>query len=320
MPIKPLFRFVVLCAVVAALTACALFAKYEVTSRAMRVGMPLGQKIGALTLLSAVEWRANRPDFGGFSGLELGEGGGFVAITDKAHWARARLVLDGDGILTGIDGLEIGRLNGADGTDLMFPFTDSEALTQTADGAYLISFENKTRIGRFATLRASEETLPIPPGFEALPVNGGLESVLALPDGRIIALAETSGDWAKGFPGWIIRGDQVSRFSLARNDWYVPTDLSLGPEGEWIYLIERRFTLIGGFGIRIRRFALTALQDAARIEPELLAEVGEPPLVENYEALATARDTSGRTILYLLSDDNFTTLQKTLFVQFRVDQ
>lgn len=286
----------------------------------MRAGMPLGESIGALTLLSVIEWRADRPDFGGFSGLELEEDGGFVAITDKAHWARARLVLDSDGVLTGIDGLEMGRLNDADDVDLTGYAVDSEALTREPGGAFLIGFENEHRIGRFRSLRAPEEALPTLPGLAAQPINGGLESVLALPDGRIVAIAENSGDWADGFPGWIIQGERVTRFSLVRHDWYEPTDLALGPAGEWVYLIERRFTLIGGFGIRIRRFPVTALKDGARINPKLLGEITDPPLVENYEALATARDASGHTVLYMISDDNFMALQKTLFVQLRVDR
>ncbi len=286
----------------------------------MRAGMPVGERIGALTLLAAVEWRAGRPDFGGFSGLELESDGNFIAITDKAHWARARMVLDEEGILTGIEGLEIGRLNGPDGTDLMNQFTDSEALTREADGAFIIGFEDRGRIGRFRTLRAPEETLPPLPGLADLPTNGGLESVLALPDGRIIALAETAGDWAEGFRGWIIGNGQVSGFSLPRDAWYAPTDLALGPEGVWIYLLERRFTLIGGFAMRLRRFPVAAIREGARLDPELLGEATARPLAENYEGLATARDARGRTILYAISDDNFMALQKTLIVQFRVEE
>ena len=289
----------------------------------MRAEMPVGQRIGALTLLGVVEWRANRPDFGGFSGLEIEGDSGLIAITDKGHWARATLMLDANGILTGIDGLEIGRFDDADGKDLMFPFTDSEALTREADGAFLIGFEDKHRIGRFQTLRSPEETLPIPEGLRKMPQNGGLESVLALPNGRILALAETvrdGKDWTPGYPGWIIDGDTVTRFALPKEDWYAPTDMALGPDGTWVYLLERRFTLIGGFAMRIRRFALATVHDGARLDPEILTEATSPPLAENYEGLAAIRNEAGRTILYAISDDNFMVLQKTLLTQFRVEE
>ena len=303
------------------LTACALLAQREVTSRALRAEIPLGQRIGALTLTGIVEWSSPRPDFGGFSGLELEGDGHFIALTDKAHWARARMILDAGGHLTGIEGLEVGRLNGPDGSDLMHPFTDSEALTREADGAFLIGFEGKHRIGRFATLRAAEERLSSPlPGLDTLPVNGSLESVLALPDGRIVALPETTDDWEAGYRGWIVDGERVVRFTLAKHGWFAPTDLALGPDGDWIYVLERRFTLIGGFAMRIRRFPVAALRDDARIEADLLADVTLRSLVDNYEGLATARDAAGRTILYAISDDNFRAMQRTLLVQFRLEE
>ena len=278
--------------------------------------MPLGQRIGALTLTGAAAWRADRPDFGGFSGLEIEPDGTLIALTDKAHWAKARLALAPDGSLAGIEGLEMGRLDGPDGGDLAMPFADSEALTREADGSFLIGFEMEHRIGRFRTLRAPEERLPALPGLDAQPLNGGLESVLALPDGRILAVAEASNAWETGFPAWLIDGQKVARLAFARRDWYAPTDLALGPEERWIYVLERRFTLIGGFGMRISRFPLDALREGTRIEPEPLAEATGAPLAENYEGLATVRDERGRTVLYAISDDNFLSLQRTLVLQF----
>ena len=319
-PIRAFIRFIALCAMLCALAACALYAKRETSSRAMRAEIPLGAQIGALTLTGAVEWRAARADFGGFSGLELEAENGFVALTDKAHWARAQMVLDAEGILTGIEGLEVGRLNGPDGAILDHPYSDTEALTRQADGAFLIGFENKHRIGRFDTLRASEETLALLPGSDALPPNGSFESVLALPDGRIVAVAETTGDWAAGSPGWIVDGPDITRFAIAKDGWFAPTDLALGPEGAWVYLLERRFTLIGGFAARIRRFPFAALQTGARIEPVTLAEIIGPPLAENYEGLATTRDAAGRIVIYAISDDNFQAIQRTLLLQFRLDE
>lgn len=315
-PIRALPALAVLCTAIA---ACGLYVQRESSARPMPELRVADARFGALTVTGAVEWRAERPDFGGFSGLLLEEDGGFIALTDKAHWARARLVLDEAGALTGIEGLEVGRLDGPEGRDLMHPYTDSEALTRSPDGAFIIGFEGRARISRFATLRGAEEQLPDLPDAQDLPLNGAFESVMALPDGRIIAVAETTPDWRAGYPGWIRDGEAVARFTLAKDGWFAPTDMALGPEGEWVYVLERRFTLIGGFAMRLSRFPLTALTADARIEPELLGEITGPPLTENYEGLATARDAAGRTVLYILSDDNFRVAQRTLLVQLRVE-
>ena len=101
---------------------------------------------------------------------------------------------------------------------------------------------------------------------------------------------------------------------------HAPTDLALGPEGEWIYVLERRFTYLGGFAARFRRFARADLREGARVEAASLGTIETRPLAENYEGLATARDGSGRTVLYAISDDNFSALQRTLIVQFRVEE
>ncbi len=312
-------RLVLLAALVIALAACAFFAQKESRTAQMRQTMPLGQRLGNLTLLGAVEWSSPRADFGGFSGLELEEDGAFTALTDKGHYARARLKLDPTGALIGIDGLDVARLHGADGAYLQSPNTDSEALRRGPDGAWYVSFEHMDRISRFSALDAPEEVIIRDPGLDALNDNGGLESMMVLPDGRFIGIAEITDDWKKGYEGWIFDGEQVETFRLARHGWFAPTDIALGPNGEWVYVLERRFTLIGGFAMRIRRFPLTALRAGAKIDAALLLDTPAAPLTENMEGLAATSDKQGRTILYAISDDNFLALQRTLLLQFRVE-
>jgi len=311
--IRTALRIAALCF---ALAACALYAQQGSSTRS--ADLPIGARIGAMTLTGALEWRADRPDFGGFSGLALEGADGLIALTDKAHWVRTRMIFDEAGALTGLEGLTVGRLDGPEGDDLMAPFTDSEALSRAADGSLLIGFEGKHRIGRFATPRAAEERLAPLPDIDTLPPNGSFESVVALPDGRIAVVAETAAEGE--FPGWLIDGDAVTRFTLVRDGWFAPTDMAMGPQGAWVYLLERRFTLIGGFAMRLRRFPLDALREGARIEATPLTEITGPPLAENYEGLATARDAAGRTLLYIISDDNFRLAQRTLLLQMRVEE
>lgn len=304
--------------ILCALTACALAVKGQSVSRPLRAEMPAGQRFGQLTLLGAVEWTADRPDFGGFSALALQPDGAFIALTDKAHWARARMVHDGQGHLTAIDGLKVGRLYGPDGTYLQRPFMDSEALTRAPDGSWLISFEAEHRISRFADLTAPEQPLPVQPDLGALRNNGGLESLLSLPDGRIIAVAEDGTDWTRGFQGWIINGERIESFSIARDGWFLPVDLAIGPDGGTLYLLERRFTLIGGVATRLRRFPAHALKPGATITGETLFTSPPSLPLDNMEGLAVKRGDAGETLLYMISDDNFNALQRTLITQFRV--
>ena len=49
-----------------------------------------------------------------------------------------------------------------------------------------------------------------------------------------------------------------------------------------------------------------------------LARLAPPYTVDNFEGLAVFPDKRGGTIIYILSDDNFNPLQRTLLLQFRL--
>ena len=52
----------------------------------------------------------------------------------------------------------------------------------------------------------------------------------------------------------------------------------------------------------------------------LLARFARPLTVDNYEGVAVTRDADGVTLVYILSDDNFNFLQRTLLLLFRLDE
>ena len=56
------------------------------------------------------------------------------------------------------------------------------------------------------------------------------------------------------------------------------------------------------------------------LKGELLARFAPPLTVDNFEGLAVARDADGATLVYILSDDNFHFLQRTLLLLFRLGE
>ncbi len=274
-------------------------------------------RFGKLDFLGGLEWSANRADFGGFSGMLLDEDGTITALTDKAHWARAKLIFDDNGALSDIEGLEVWRLYGADGGFLQRPFTDAEGITRDGDNL-LISFEGRDRVSRFAGLWGPEQPVAgLPAALDDLRTNKGLEGLLKLPDGRLVMVAEEPIDTDDNI-GWILEDGTARPFAITRTNGFSPTDLALGPDGETVYLLERRYSFFGGPGMRIRRFALAELEPDALIEGETLIEAGAGEAVDNMEALATRRGPGGETELLVLSDDNFSFRQRTLLLHFRV--
>jgi len=59
-----------------------------------------------------------------------------------------------------------------------------------------------------------------------------------------------------------------------------------------------------------------ALRRGALPAPEALAELRQPLTVDNFEAVDAIRGPAGETLIYLLSDDNFSPLQRSLLLLF----
>jgi hypothetical protein len=81
-------------------------------------------------------------------------------------------------------------------------------------------------------------------------------------------------------------------------------------------VLERRFSWARGLAIRIRAVPFTAIKPGALVDgPELfIADMGQQ--IDNMEGLSVHRDASGALVLTLISDDNFSPLQRTLLLQF----
>jgi hypothetical protein len=97
------------------------------------------------------------------------------------------------------------------------------------------------------------------------------------------------------------------------------------PEGD-LLVVERRFPPIGTRVVRIDR---ADLEGRGPLHPEELATI-EPPLTDdNFEGIEVRRDEAGRTLVYLISDDNNcakqpggnrgTGLQRTLLLMFSLE-
>jgi hypothetical protein len=117
--------------------------------------------------------------------------------------------------------------------------------------------------------------------------------------------------------GWILTGPRKGPFEVARSDDFDITDLAFLPSGEML-LLERRFSLLAGVASRIRRIPANALKPDARLDGPAIFEVDNRTEIDNLEAIALHRDPSGRTIVTLVSDDNFSALQRTLMLEFEL--
>jgi hypothetical protein len=173
-------------------------------------------------------------------------------------------------------------------------------------------------------VRAHGRPVSLPAEARRLPANSGLEAIAMVPDGlpeagRLAALAERAGDGPTS-PGFILNGSGPNgptsgRFDYVRRDGFDVTDMAFLPDGRALVL-ERRFGWLSGLAIRLRLVAKGAIRSGARLDPEpvLTADMGEE--IDNMEGLAVHLRPDGTTRVTLLSDDNFSSWQRTLLLEF----
>jgi hypothetical protein len=90
------------------------------------------------------------------------------------------------------------------------------------------------------------------------------------------------------------------------------------PGGD-ILLLERRFSLLrGGIAMRLRRLPLPDIRPGALVDGPVLFEADMGYNIDNMEGISTHRTAAGDLILTMVSDDNFSFLQRTILLQFKL--
>jgi hypothetical protein len=151
--------------------------------------------------------------------------------------------------------------------------------------------------------------------------NSGLESVAYAPAtsplaGEIVAIAERPRRGETDLTGWIAG---KGSFTIVRHDDFDVSSARFLPDGDLI-LLERRYAPAWGIAMRLRRIAGDTIKVGARLDGDVLLDAGMTSQIDNMEGLAVSQDASGRIILTLVSDDNFSILQRTLILQFALHE
>ncbi len=87
------------------------------------------------------------------------------------------------------------------------------------------------------------------------------------------------------------------------------------PSGE-LLVLERKFSLVNGVGIRIRRIPLKSIAPGAVVDGPSIFDADLGNEIDNMEGIDTFVTPEGDTVLTLVSDDNFSMIQRTLLLQF----
>jgi hypothetical protein len=85
-------------------------------------------------------------------------------------------------------------------------------------------------------------------------------------------------------------------------------------------LLERKFGLKEGIGMRIRRFQLADIAPGKTISGKVVMEADFSHQIDNMEGLDAFTAADGSTHLIVVSDDNHSLLERNLLLEFKLIQ
>lgn len=294
-------------------------------------------KTGSLIWAGGVEISSQDGDFGGWSGLAVSpDGSSLLAVSDKGHWLTAIILYDERQRLSGLVEAKIAPILGLDGKPVaskQLGDAESLAVDISPSGSLMntayVSFERAHRIWRYDLKSAGAEARPeqilTQRHFGRLNSNGGIESLELLPpakDGgrkRVLAITEDTLDPRGNIKAFIADGHDLAWFGVKPHQPFKPTDIALTPAGD-LLMLERRFSLLGGVGMQLRRIKGEDIVPGAVVDGEVLVNVGQGYSIDNMEGLAVREDENGDLLIYMISDDNFNPVQRTVLLMFRLKQ
>jgi hypothetical protein len=285
---------------------------------ALDPGDPANYLLGRLRYLQGWVLASNDPAFGGLSSLAI-RGDHILALSDTG------LIYSFDR-----DGARFSRLSGVPLRDRSGALAinktdrDTESMTLSPDGMQLwIGLERRNAIWRYGDPAAAAEASAAPAAMKKWPGNAGPETLVRLHDGRFLVLSEEA-DGPDGaddtHDALLFDRDPTDPAATAIRFGYRPpagfdaTDAAELPDGR-VLVINRRFSPFDGFAAAVTVIDPGAIAPGGVLVGEEIARLAPPLSVDNMEGLAVTQE-AGRTIVWLVSDDNFSPLERTLLMKF----
>jgi hypothetical protein len=278
---------------------------------------PERRTVGALTFLGAWELGSNNQNFGGISGLLVLKDGRFLGVSDAGTLIGFGLTNDDK-----TDRPFIAALPGAFGKNIDFRDRDSEGLAyDPQSGRIWVSYEAKHAVRRFPPSMSRIDGLHKLPGTKAWYQNRGIEAITRLRDGRFILIAEDSEKGDR--PAYLYSGDPVEKgtsrleFRYRAPAGYKATDATQLPDGR-VLVLNRRIAVPDGFSAKLAILDPATISAGKVVKVKTIATLKSPLLVDNMEGITISQE-DGRTIVWMISDNNFNIFQRTLLMKFALN-
>lgn len=272
---------------------------------------------GTLRFLRGWRLTSRNSLFGGFSALAYRGDGRFLLIGDNGEWARLTLGADGS-----VSDVVIASLPTPPRSPKRKAFTDAEALVRDpATGKLWIALEGINQIWRIDAAMTRVESRRRSPALYRWPANRGPEAMVRLADGRTILFSEGEDRNDHGTEGLVYTDDPAVPGKPPLLFYYDDqgkgqvSDAAPLPDGR-ILLVHRKLGLNPLFTTTLAIVDPADIRKGDVVRSVAIGQVPEP-LHENYEGAAVTVE-DGRTFVWLVSDDNFNSWQRSLLLKFEL--
>lgn len=284
------------------------------------LGLPAGSDALAPGMRFLAGWSLVSPDarFGGLSGLEVTRSGHLVAVSD-----------DGGFVWIGLDAEDgfrpvsarIADIRDAEGKPLAGKSRrDSEGLALSQDGLALVSFERDHRVLAFDLEGCGAAARGIPVARwgarvtglgRAIDDNRGAEALALLPDGRLMAGLEENDN---NVPVALLPESGEPRFDARLDTPGLLSITGMDALDDRLFTVHRFYA--PGVGNRIAIRVSRRDAQGLPVETRTIASIESPLAVDNFEGIAVMPAEDGSTLVFVLSDNNFSASQRTLLFVF----
>jgi hypothetical protein len=282
---------------------------------------PTRTRVGRLAFLGGWKITSDNGEFGGISSMAALPDNRFLMLSDNGSLVGFTLdERDHKAIRPFIAPLPDGP---AKPNEFARQNWDAESfLHDPGTGQFWVGYEHQHSIWRYGSSLSRKESANFPAAIQNWPENGGAEAMLRLPDGRFLVFSESARYKKGGYQAFVFDGDASETgskpvaFGYRPPDGYKLTDAVLLDDRSAL-MLHRRFTPLGGFSAILSIAQLADFKPGQVATSTPIATLRPPLKVDNMEALAIAPDADG-VIVWIASDDNFSALQESLLLKFRL--
>ncbi len=276
--------------------------------------------VGKLKFVKGWALTSDHEQFGGFSALRIFQAEDsdtfeFFSISDIGLWLRADFDMDAKAPFSNATlRWQDPKFEGRDTKEKQ----DSESIVKVDDG-WLVGFEQDHRILHVSAPAIDTKRSPITDqiDFAGVGKNGGVEAMTLMPNGEVLAFMEHGRDRAGRYKAFLATETSSKKLYFKPEQNFHATDATTLKNGD-VLVMTRFFSFLDGVAGKLVRIKAADIKEGATLVGEELATFRPPLTVDNMEGLDVVETSDGRTFVFMLSDDNFNAVQRTILMAFEL--